>query len=143
MYQVSELIGQKGSGAATIGPQASVLEAARMMNERRIGSLVVVDGEGCVIGIITERDIMTRVVAPERQPSRTRVEDVMTPEPITCAPETPLEELRCLMRERRVRHIPVLQGGRLSGMVSIGDLNVVECQDLNLTIGYLKSYIAG
>jgi hypothetical protein len=58
-------------------------------------------------------------------------------------PETPLEELKCLMRERRVRHIPVLSGGRLSGMVSIGDLNVVECHDLNLTIGYLKTYIAG
>lgn len=144
MYQVSELLGQKGSNVATISPRATVLDAARAMNEKRIGSLVVLEeGTRSVIGIITERDILTRIVAAERSPSGTRVAEVMTPEPITCGPETPLEELRCVMRDRRVRHIPVLEGNRLAGMVSIGDLNVVEAQEMTQTIGYLKAYIAG
>ncbi len=142
MYQVSELIGQKGSGVATIAPRATVLEAAQAMNDRKIGSLIVVDGTR-VVGIITERDILTRIVAIERSPSKTKVEEVMTPNPISCVPETPLEELRSLMHERRVRHIPVLDRGRLAGMVSIGDLNAAETKALVQTVGYLKAYIAG
>ncbi len=142
MYQVSELLGLKGSEVATIAPAASALDAARAMNERKIGSLVVVDG-GRVVGIITERDILTRIVAAERSPSKTRVQDVMTAGPITCCPETPLEELRGVMQQRRVRHVPVLDEGRLSGMVSIGDLNAAEAREMTQTIGYLKAYISG
>lgn len=142
MYQVSELIVQKGCAVATIALRATVLEAAQAMNDRKIGSLIVID-DNRVVGIITERDILTRIVAVERSPSRTRVEEVMTPNPISCVPETPLEELRSLMHERRVRHIPVLDRGRLAGMVSIGDLNAAEAKDMTQTIGYLKAYIAG
>ncbi len=148
MYQVSELLSVKGSMVATIAPSASVLDAACAMNERKIGSLVVVGGGGRgaekrVVGIITERDILTRVVAMERSPSKTKVEEVMTPNPISCVPETPLEEVRCVMQERRVRHVPVLEGGLLAGMVSIGDLNAAEAREMTQTIGYLKAYIAG
>lgn len=142
MYQVSELIGLKGAQVVTIAPGASALDAARIMNEHKIGSLVVVDGAR-VVGIITERDILTRIVAPEKSPSKTSVRDVMTPTPITCRPETPLEELRGVMQQRRVRHVPVLDEGRLSGMVSIGDLNAAEAREMTQTIGYLKAYIAG
>ena len=142
MYQVSELIGLKGATVATIAPSATALDAARAMNERKIGSLVVMRGRE-VVGIITERDILTRIVAAEKSPSKTRVEEVMTPGPITCCPETPLEELRSMMHERRVRHIPVLESGTLAGMVSIGDLNAAEARDMTQTIGYLKAYIAG
>jgi len=142
MYQVSELLGHKGAAVATIAPSASVLDAACAMNQRKIGSLVVVQGRK-VVGIITERDILTRIVAAERSPSKTRVEEVMTCEPITCVPETPLEELRNVMHQKRVRHIPVLESGCLAGMVSIGDLNAADAQVMTETIGYLKAYIAG
>jgi len=142
MYQVSELIGLKGAAVVTIAPTASALDAAQAMNERKIGSLVVVEGKR-VVGIITERDILTRIVAVERSPSKTRVADVMTPQPITCVPDTPLEELRSVMHERRVRHVPVLESGALAGMVSIGDLNAAEARELTQTIGYLKAYISG
>jgi CBS domain-containing protein len=147
MYQVSELLAAKDAAVVTIEPRASVLAAARAMNERKIGSLVVVQGGGAqskrVLGIITERDILTRIVAAERSPSATRVDEVMTPRPITCCPETPLEDLRSVMHQNRVRHIPVLEGESLVGMVSIGDLNAAEAQELTQTIGYLKAYIAG
>ncbi len=142
MYQVSELIGQKGCGVATIAPKATALDAAQAMNERKIGSLIVVEGQR-VVGIITERDILTRIVAVERSPSKTLVEQVMTPNPVSCVPETPLEELRSTMHERRVRHIPVLEQGRLAGMVSICDLNAAETKALVQTVGSLKAYIAG
>jgi CBS domain-containing protein len=150
MYQVSELLNAKGAEVVTIDPKATVLAAARAMNERKIGSLVVVQGgqeQGRrgkrVIGIITERDILTRIVAAERSPSATRVEEVMTPNPITCSLEAPLEDLRSVMHRNRVRHIPVLDGAALVGMVSIGDLNAAEAKELTQTIGYLKAYIAG
>ena len=145
MYQVSELLGVKGSAVVTIAPTASVLEAAQAMNERKIGSLVVVEGGPGkrVVGIITERDILTRIVAAERSPSKTKVQDVMTPKPITCMPETPLEDLRGVMQQKRVRHVPVVEGGALAGMVSIGDLNAAEAREMTQTIGYLKAYISG
>jgi CBS domain-containing protein len=145
MYQVSELISLKGSAVMTIAPTASALDAAQAMNERKIGSLVVVDGGQSrrVLGIITERDILTRIVAVERSPSKTRVSEVMTPDPISCTPETPLEDLRSVMHERRVRHIPVVESGLLAGMVSLGDLNAAEARELTQTIGYLKAYISG
>lgn len=146
MYQVSELLdfkgGLKGSDVMTIAPTATALDAARAMNERKIGSLVVVLGKQ-VVGIITERDILTRIVAAERSPSRTKVQEVMTPNPISCLPETPLDEVRGVMHERRVRHVPVIESGLLTGMVSIGDLNAAEARELTQTIGYLKAYIAG
>lgn len=142
MHTVHELLNAKGEGVYTISPAASALDAARKMNEHKIGSLVVMDG-GEIAGIVTERDIMTRVVAAELSPSRTLVETVMTRDVATCAPSARLEDLKRLMRERRIRHIPVVGEGRIRGMVSIGDLNAAETRTLTETIGFLEAYIAG
>jgi CBS domain-containing protein len=142
MYGVFELLRSKGAAVHTIEPDRTVLDAAREMNQRRIGSLVVVN-EGRVVGIITERDILTRIVAAERAPASTRVADAMTSHVLTCGPSTSLDELRALMRQRRIRHVPVIEDDRLLGMVSIGDLNVAEAQGLSQTISYLEAYISG
>lgn len=139
MYCVFELLRMKGPRVHTTTPDATVLEAAQAMNRHKIGALVVVDPG--IAGIISERDILTRVVAAERAPSRTRVADVMTREVITCGPGDRLDDLRRLMRERRVRHIPVVEGGRLAGLVSMGDVNAAETRTLTETIGYLEAYI--
>lgn len=151
MYLVSELLREKGSTVHTIPVQASVLDAARVMNQYRIGAVVVTGGtdrgrqgeagEAGVVGIFTERDILMRVVAECRDPATTRVEEVMTPRVLTCTPETSIDELRKVMREKRVRHIPVMDGGKLAGMVSIGDVNAAEEQQLVETITYLEAYI--
>lgn len=142
MANVRQLIEGRAQPVATIAPEATALEAARLMNDRRIGALVVV-GEGAgPVGILTERDILTRLVAKSRDPASTIVGDLMTEHLITCEPETKLVELRDLMRERRIRHVPVMEDGHLTGMVSIGDLNAAEAGALTETIKSLEAYIS-
>lgn len=141
MFTASQLLRHKGEEVHTIAPGASVLDAARKMNDHRIGALVVVD-QGQVEGILTERDIMTRVVAEQRAPSLTRVATVMTSQLITATPETSLDHLREIMRDRRIRHVPILDGHRLAGLISIGDLNAAETDDLSSRVQALEEYIA-
>lgn len=143
MSTVTEVLKQKGASVHTIRADRSALDAARAMNDHRIGSLVAVDETGAPVGIITERDILTRVVAAERSPSATSVASVMTTRMISCAPDTPLDELRALMRKERIRHVPVVNDQRLCGMVSIGDLNMVEVKVMHETIRYFEQYIYG
>lgn len=127
----------------TIEPSHTVLEAARRMNEQRIGALVVLDKDRTPIGILTERDLLTRVIAAEVSPAETAVGDVMTTRLITCTPDTPLDDLRTIMRRERIRHVPVVKDGELCGMVSIGDLNMVDVKVLSETIRYFEQYIQG
>lgn len=136
------LIESKPGRLFTIDADRSVLDAARLMNEHRIGAVVVTESEG-VVGILTERDVMTRVVASERDPSSTAVAEVMTERVLTCTPQTPIGEARQVMRRERIRHLPVTENSQLVGMVSIGDLNVVENETLSETIRYMEAYIGG
>ncbi|MFT5423013.1 MAG: CBS domain-containing protein [Phycisphaerales bacterium] len=142
MPKVSSLIEGKGSSVETISAAATVLDAAELMNSRKIGSLVVVEGDA-VRGILTERDILTRVVASARDPKATSVGEVMTPEPLTCRPDTPLDEVRQVMRDKRIRHLPVVDNARLVGMVSIGDLNMAKSELLEQTIHHMEVYMHG
>lgn len=139
MSTVANLLRGKGGQVVTVEPEATVLQAARLMNTHRIGSLVVVEG-GRPVGIFTERDLLTRVVAAEKSPSATRVRDVMTDRVLTCTPDTALDAVRHTIRSERVRHVPVVEDGRLCGMVSIGDLNTAEVKVLCETISYLEQY---
>ncbi len=145
MPRASDLVRRKGeSGQGRVigvAPEATVLNAAEIMNNERIGSLVVLDGKGKLLGIFSERDVLRRVVAARQDPAKTRVGDVMTREVSTCPPETPLAGLRALMSERRIRHVPVVEKGRVVGMVSIGDLNAAEARELAETIVYLERYM--
>jgi CBS domain-containing protein len=143
MAQVRELLDRKGSHVWTVGPGATVLEAAVAMNEHRVGSLVVVEG-GRVAGILTERDVLVRVVADRRDPAATRVAEVMTAEVVCCSPETTLDEARGAMRDRRIRHLPVAGAdGRLLGLISIGDLNAQLQAAQEQTLFLLTEYIHG
>jgi CBS domain-containing protein len=142
MHKVAELLRRKGNAVHTTTMDATALAAAQKMNDHRIGALVVTE-MGRLAGIITERDMLTRIVAGQRHPAQTRVAEVMTPEVITCTPDTEIADLRTLMREKRIRHVPVLEHGRLSGMVSIGDLNAAETRNLAETVGFLEAYISG
>ena len=143
MATVKDIIAVKGSQVMTIGPEAVVLDAALLMNEHKIGSLVVMSG-GQVIGIISERDILTRVVVPCLDPSHTLVQDVMTTEVACCQLHTRLEEARGVLKNRRIRHLPVVdEAQQLCGMISIGDLNAHEAHDYELTIHVLREYMYG
>ena len=94
-----------------------------------------------LVGIVTERDFLRRVIADQRDPSETSVSEIMTRSILTCTPDTRLEEVRATMRDRRVRHMPVIDAGRLVGMISIGDLNFAESQSLTQQVEQLEMYI--
>jgi CBS domain-containing protein len=111
------------------------------MNEKHIGSVLVLD-RGGMQGIFTERDVMRRVVAEGRDPERTVLRDVMTTRVVCAALHTTLEELRFVMREQRIRHVPVVDGAQVLGMISIGDLNEAEREVQDQTIEYLSSYMS-
>jgi CBS domain-containing protein len=141
--RVSDLLSTKGAQVWTIGGRASVRDAALVMNEHKIGALVVLD-EGRVAGMFTERDVLRRVVAEGRDPAATTIADVMTKEVVCCTPETSIDEARTAMRDRRIRHLPVVDsGGKLHGLVSIGDLNAHEARSQEQTIGLLNDYLYG
>jgi CBS domain-containing protein len=143
MSTVREILARKGPFVATIGPEASVREAACLMNDYKIGSLVVTD-QGVVVGMFTERDVLRRVVGESRDPDHTTVGDVMTTEVVCCTPETTIEEARVAMKERCVRHLPLVDGqGCIQGLISIGDLNAYEANSQEQTIYLLQEYLYG
>jgi CBS domain-containing protein len=143
MSTVRIILDKKGSGVLSISPDATVLQAAQVMNEHKVGSVVVLD-EGRLVGIFTERDVLLRIVTEQRDPASTSVGEVMTQEVACCGPDTTIDEARGAMKNRRVRHLPVLDGeGRLCGLISIGDLNAHLNHDRERTIFLLEEYLYG
>jgi CBS domain-containing protein len=143
MTTVQDILAVKGASVQSIGPGATALDAAALMNEHNIGSLVVLDG-GRLVGLVTERDILRRVVAPRRDPAATPVRDVMTAEVVCCRTGTTIDEARGVMKHRRIRHLPVVDDRDcLLGLVSIGDLNAHLARDQEVTIHVLTEYIHG
>jgi CBS domain-containing protein len=143
MATVRDILAVKGSHVLSIGPDASVLDAALLMNDHKIGSLLVRDA-GRLVGIITERDLLRRVVSQRRDPAEMPVREAMTAEVACCRPETSVDEARGVMKNRRIRHLPVLDGDeQLLGLVSIGDLNAYLAHDQEMTIHILHEYIYG
>src|SRR5690606_30335100 len=117
------ILAYKGSQVLTIAPHGTVLEASLLMNEHKVGCLVVLEA-GRVVGIFTERDVLRRVVGQRRDPQRTVVSEVMTPDVVYCTPDAGLEEVRSIFKHQRIRHLPVIDDEQgLVGIISIGDLN--------------------
>lgn len=142
MATVHEILEKKGRHVHAVGEGQTVLDAARAMNTHRIGSVVVTRGDR-VVGIFTERDILCRVVAEQRDPGKTLIKDVMTSPVAVCSPQTTREECRGVMRSKRLRHLPVVDNEKLVGMVSIGDVNADAEEDQAQTIKYLYEYMLG
>ncbi len=140
MSTVKDILTRKGSDVVTIVADDSVLSAARLMNKRGIGGIVVIEDDE-VIGIFTERDILRRVVAERRDPTNTLIRDVMTTPVMTCKPEAKLEECTALMTDKRVRHIPVVDADGLCGIVTSGDILAYQVSEQADTIQYLNSYV--
>ena len=142
MCTVREILSSKNPGVATIGPRESALDAALAMNQQKVGSLMVLDGDR-VVGIITERDLLQRVLAEQRDAAKTSVEDVMTTEILCCQLQTTIDEARSVMKNRRVRHLPVVDDEGLHGVISIGDLNAYDAHSQEVTIHVMTEYIHG
>ena len=143
MPTVKEVLSEKGSQVLSIRRDSTVIEAAALMNEHRTGSVLVVTDDH-IDGIFTERDVLSRVVGERRDPGATRVEEVMTTELTCCEPETPIEEARAAMKNRRIRHRPVVdQQQRVYGIISIGDLNAYHLEGQEQMIYFLREYLYG
>lgn len=141
MPTIQALIDRKGGEVHAVGPDASVLEAAQLMNRRGIGGVVVIDANEQVVGIFTERDILRRVVASGRDAARTPVRDVATIGVVTMPLHTSIDECAALMSARRIRHLPILEEGRLVGMVTTGDLLAYRVAESEATLQYMSSYL--
>lgn len=139
---VSAILDHKGRHVHSVAPRATVAEAVRVMNGAKIGCLVVLEEERPV-GIFTERDVLVRVVDAGLDPRTTRVAEVMTLNPFAIRPATTVEEAMIVVTEKRCRHLPVIEGGELSGLVSIGDLTRWVVRDQRGRIDDLVSYITG
>jgi CBS domain-containing protein len=143
MSKVSDLLAAKGGHVMSVGPEATVLDAATLMNDHGIGSLVVLDA-GRVVGMFTERDVLRRVVSEQRDPAATRVGEVMTREVVCCTPETTADEAASAMKNRRIRHLPVCAAdGTIVGIISIGDLNARVASEQEQTIHLMQEYLYG
>jgi len=119
--QLSGLLESTERKVHAVGPEISVTECVQRMNELHIGAMLVME-DNTLLGIFTERDALTRVLGAGLEPSRTKISSVMTANPTCVAPSTPLDEARAIITQQRVRHLPVVQDGRVVGMVSSGDL---------------------
>jgi CBS domain-containing protein len=140
MATVGDILRIKGSEVLSVEPDATVLDAAERMNERGAGSVLVIEG-GVLLGIFTERDVLRRVVAAKRDPALTPVRDVMTTKLVTCEPATDTDSCAHVMSDGHIRHMPVLASGRLTGLVTSGDLLAHQLRDQASTIQQLQGFI--
>ena len=143
MNLVKEMLERKGGEVVAVTDEDTVLRAAQLMNEQRIGSVVVMAAGQGLVGIFTERDILRRVVAEGRPPDSTRIGEVMSTPVTCCQPDTSLEECRAIMTGKRLRHLPVVENDEVIGIISIGDLLAVEVELQQTTIEYLHEYLHG
>ena len=142
MTLVRQLLDRKGRAIFSVEPDAAVLEAVRAMAAHQVGALLVMQGEA-LRGIVSERDYARKVILKGRSSADTPVRDIMTAEVLTVTPETSVQTCMQLMTDKRVRHLPVTEGGRVIGMISIGDLVKAVIADQQQHIEQLESYIRG
>jgi CBS domain-containing protein len=140
MITVRQLLNQKDRAISFIHPDATVFDAIAKMAENNIGSLVVMDGEE-LVGIITERDYARNVVLKGHSSSTTPVREIMERRVIFVRPEQTVEQCMALMSDKRVRHLPVLEGKKVIGIVSIGDLVKSIISDQKFIIEQFEHYI--
>ena len=140
MPSAQDILAKRPRAVVTIGEDATVMEAAKIMSDERFGSLLVVRDQK-LVGIFPERDVLNRVVARHLDPLETIVKDVMTTPVACCQPTTKLAECRSVMTAKRIRHLPVVSENKLLGMISSGDILALEFGEQQQTIEDLYEYL--
>jgi CBS domain-containing protein len=140
MKSLKQLLSAKGSEVFSIGPDAKVIEALQLMAQKDVGALLVMEG-GRLIGILSERDYARKVILQGKSSQDVQVRAIMTSSVVTVDPSKTVEECMALVTQRRIRHLPVCEGERLIGVVSIGDLVKEVIAEQEQTIKQLESYI--
>ena len=142
MKKIRELLDDKGTEIWSIAPTDSVYDALALMAEKNIGALLVMDRER-LVGILTERDYTRDVALQGRTARETQASEIMTSRPVCVGPEQTLEECMALMTDKRVRHLPVIEGDHVVGLVSIGDAVKATISEQQFIIKQLEQYISG
>src|SRR5512137_1863680 len=143
MVRVKQLLGRKGHEVWSVDAEEPVLEAIQMMADKGVGALPVTRGGGELVGVISERDYARKVILLGRSSAETPVWQIMSSPVVTVTPDDGVRQCMQLMTERRIRHLPVVEGGRMVGMISIGDLVRVVIEEQDQTIEHLERFIAG
>jgi len=140
MKTVKHVLDAKGRNVWSIDAGAAVLDGIKQMAEKKVGALMVKDGEK-VAGIVTERDYARKVILKGRSSRETQIKEIMTPRVVYVGPEATVEECMALMTNKEIRHLPVMDDGELAGMLSIRDLLTAIIGDQQYTIEQLERYI--
>lgn len=145
MQRARDILKAKTGAVWSVSPRATVLEALKVMDEKEIGALMVMSDKGKVTGIVTERDYARKIVLKGKSSKDTAVEKIMTPasKMFTVKPDTPVEDCMVLMTAKRVRHLPVFEGNKFIGLVSIGDVVKATISEKDMLIEHLSNYISG
>ncbi|MFB9928835.1 CBS domain-containing protein [Amycolatopsis halotolerans] len=140
--RIADLLQRKGATVATVSPGTTVAELLAGLARHNVGAMVVVDAEGGIAGIVSERDVVRKLNDHGPSVLQGPVADIMTTMVASCTPDDPVDQLSVVMTERRIRHVPVLDGGRLAGIVSIGDVVKIRMEQLEQSQEQLEAYIA-
>ena len=140
--RIADVLRRKGTTVATVGPDATVTELLGELANHNVGALPVVEG-GNLIGIVSERDVVRRLHAGGASLLQAKVSDIMITDVTTCGPGDDVGDLAAVMTTRRFRHLPVVDNGKLTGIVSIGDLVKARIDLLESERAQLQNYIAG
>lgn len=138
---ISSILKGKGSEVVSVGPEDLVMAVARTLTERGIGAALVRDAAGQVLGIISERDIVRGMAAQGQGTTQLPAKRLMTHDLVTVTPQTTVAQAMALMTHHRVRHLPVMDGGKLVGLVSIGDLVKARIEEAEHEAAELRAYV--
>jgi CBS domain-containing protein len=139
--KVRDILQVKGSQVYSIGPDQTVLDAVAVLMEHRIGALLVRDGAGAVVGVISERDVLRECLHRSTALGDIAVRDAMTADLVVCLPDDDIDYAMGMVTKNRVRHLPVMDGDRVAGMISIGDLVKASLDEVQYENRYLRDYI--
>jgi CBS domain-containing protein len=142
MKKVNDVLKVKGHDVWSIGPDASVYDAIHLMTEKKVGALMVME-DTKLVGVISETDYTRNIILKGRSSQQTPVKDIMTSRVLYVQPEQDIEECMVIMTEKRTRHLPVMDAGKLIGVISIGDVVKSVIDEQRFTIEQLEQYIAG
>lgn len=140
---VAHILQSKGSEVISVSPTAAILEVADVLAANKIGAVLVMEADGKLAGIISERDIVRALAQKGSELAGSKVSEFMTRELITCAPDATVNQIMSLMTQGRVRHLPVLDKGELAGMISIGDIVKRRIAEVEFEAEEMKRYISG
>jgi CBS domain-containing protein len=142
MITIRDVLQEKGNQTWTVFPDTMVFDALKLMAEKNIGALIVLDGEK-IVGIFSERDYARKIILHGKSSRETTVKEIMTTNVVGVRPAQSMEDCMVLMTDKRIRHLPVVEGEKLIGMISIGDVVKAIISDKDFLIQQLEHYITG